>query len=329
MLGISKMLAGRQGELSKKDGLLIIINFIRIYFNRLLSKFKGHKMGSFIKSVLKIITKENVGKTAIATGGLLVKKILKRPAIQAYLEYQIKKLLYGWSEDNYCPEDILISVEKIVNVFKSSEVHPNKIAIDGVPGSGKSSLAKALAKKLDMDVQCLDHWNMDEKILFDKDRTIYEHHRLLRTQEIDNFDVIIYIDEPVEISKKKIMLRKRGAYLIDIMDYEKLKKIGLKAYFSADGKSIDVDESFIKLKIKPKEGFNDIENIHNELRNMGFTGDILDKEEALFLVVYGKANKGFSAYINPWTYKDEIIQTLLATLNFKKTKKGRREFNKR
>jgi len=41
--------------------------------------------------------------------------------------------------------------------------------------------------------------------------TIYEHHRLLRTQDIDNFEAIVYINEPVELSQANACTEKETA----------------------------------------------------------------------------------------------------------------------
>jgi len=127
--------------------------------------------------------------------------------------------------------------------------------VDGIPGSGKSTLAAALARKLDMAVECLDHKNMDQAIRFDKDRAIYEHHRLLRTQDIDGFDVIVYIDEPVEISRQKVLQRKRGGYLVDVMNYERLQAVGRKAFSMAAGECITIEGSGAKVKVRAESGF--------------------------------------------------------------------------
>jgi len=265
---------------------------------------------------------KNVGTAFAETAILFMKNIGERPAVHAYLEYQMEKFFYGWSENRICPENIIRAAENIDCILESLKLSPTRIAVDGVPGSGKSSLSAALGNILDMGIECLDHRNMDKKIQFNKERTIYEHHRLLRTQDLDNFDLIIYIDEPVELSKEKVLRRKRGAYLVDIMDYNKLKQIGLKAFCMADGKLVTVPESCIKLKIKPAEGFRDRENIHRELKRQGFNLTHTNKEQALFLCVYGKADKGFGAYINPWAYNQELVYALTAAFRFDRNRRG-------
>jgi hypothetical protein len=182
--------------------------------------------------------------------------------------------------------------------------------VDGVPGSGKSTLAAALARKLDMTVECLDHKNMDRTISFAKDRTIYEHHRLLRTQYLDGFDALIYIDEPVAISRQKVLRRKRGGYLVDIMNYDRLKAVGHKAFSVAAGECITVEGSFVQVKIRPEGGFRCFENIEAELLARGLSSMGLNKEQGLFLCLEGKARKGFSAYLNPHAFDKELLLTL-------------------
>jgi len=283
-------------------------------------------MGSIVKSMIEAVTKRKDVLAGIATvsGLALAKNVLSKPGINAYLEYHIEKIVSGWTELEQLPEEVIRTADAIAGLFKARLISPNRIAIDGVPGSGKSSLAVSLADRLDMEVECLDHRNLDKEILFDKNRTIYEHHRLLRTQNIDNFDVIIYIDEPVEISKKKVLQRKRGGYLVDIMDYGKLKVMGEKAFSVAEGETIQIGSSFAKVKIRPEDGYRDVENISKELRQKGVNRTVLNKEEALFLCVEGRAKKGFTAYLNKRAYHRELLSALTTGLSqFTKTKNER------
>jgi hypothetical protein len=57
----------------------------------------------------------------------------------------------------------------------------------------------------------LDYIDLNKPQDFSKEKTIYEHHRLLRTQDIDNFDAIIYIDEPPEFSQENVSIEKGEA----------------------------------------------------------------------------------------------------------------------
>jgi len=269
-------------------------------------------MGGFVKELLKAVGKNKGGLVSIATaaGLTLAKGVLSKPGVGVYLEYRIEKIFHGWSEDDNCPEDVSQTADAIISLFGSRGLSPNRIAVDGVPGSGKSTLASAIARKLDMTVECLDHKDMDRPISFAKDRTIYEHHRLLRTQGLDCFDALIYIDEPVDTSRQKVLQRKRGGYLVDIMNYDRLKAVGHKAFSVAAGECITVEGSFVRVKIRPEGGFRCLETIEAELLAKGLSSKGLNKEQALFLCVEGKARKGFSAYLNPHAYDKELLLTL-------------------
>jgi hypothetical protein len=269
-------------------------------------------MGGFVKELMKGVSRNKEGLASIArTAGLtLANDVLTKPGIGAYLEYQIERIFRGWSESSNCPEEVSLTADAIVRLFSSRGLLPNRIAVDGIPGSGKSTLAAALARKLDMAVECLDHKNMDQAISFAQDRTIYEHHRLLRTQSLDSFDALIYIDEPVEISRQNVLQRKRGGYLVDIMNYDRLKAIGDKAFSVAAGECIAVEESFVRVKIRPEGGFRCLENIEAGLVAKGLSSKGLKKEQALFLCVEGKARKGFGAYLNPHAYDKELLLAL-------------------
>jgi hypothetical protein len=273
-------------------------------------------MGGFVKELLKAISKNNVGLVGIATtaGLTLARGVLSKPGVGVYLEYQIEKIFHGWAEDVNCPEDVSLTANAILRLFRSRGLSPNRIAVDGVPGSGKSTLAAALARKLGMSVECLDHRNMDRTISFTKDRTIYEHHRLLRTQDLDGFDALIYIDEPVDISRQKVLQRKRGGYLVDIMNYDRLKGVGHKAFSAAAAECIAVEGTFVRVKIRPEGGFRCLEDIEAELLAKGLSSKGLNKEQALFLCVDGKVRKGFSAYLNPHAYDKELLLTLRESL---------------
>jgi hypothetical protein len=79
------------------------------------------------------------------------------------------------------------------------------------PAAAKARWLPRLPRKLDMAAECLDHKNMDQAISFDKDRAIYEHDRLLRTQGLDSFDALIYIKElPLTLRQGLSQIPKSG-----------------------------------------------------------------------------------------------------------------------
>ncbi len=143
-------------------------------------------MGGVFKPLIKVVSKGKLDVTGIAiTAGLsLVQGILSKPGINANLKHFMGILLPGKMKDYDHHQEVARVADEIVSLFKSRQFSPNRIAVDGVPGSGKSTLTHELADRLAIEVECLDHRNMDEPLTLDKEHTIYEHHRLLRTQDI-------------------------------------------------------------------------------------------------------------------------------------------------
>ncbi|MBF0389772.1 MAG: hypothetical protein HQK71_06665 [Desulfamplus sp.] len=300
-------------------------------------------MGSILKKVSKTISKdvssklsknfskEAVGEMAMKAGITFVRNIVTKKGISTNIKFLIESYLFNEIETKEIPEKVMQDALSIKDIFNRAGITPQKIAIDGVPGSGKSVLSYALGNLLEMKAISLDHCNMDQKINFISKPAIFEHHRLLRTQNIDCFDAIIYIDEPVEDSMAKVLQRKRGSYLVDIMNFDLMKKIGKKAFELADGDSYSVPNSFIKVKSRVGQSYNVMENITNELlssnpeklQKIGDSQDIenrvkiMAKEAMLFFIEDGRFKKGFTAYLNPIAYKQDLINAILDAVGSK------------
>ncbi|MBF0210237.1 MAG: hypothetical protein HQK64_12425 [Desulfamplus sp.] len=294
-------------------------------------------MGSILKKVSKTISKdvssklsknfskEAVGEMAMKAGIAFVRNVVTKKGISTNIKFLIESYLFNETETKDIPEKVMQDALSIKDIFNRAGITPQKIAIDGVPGSGKSVLSYALGNLLEMKAISLDHCNMDQKINFISKPAIFEHHRLLRTQNIDCFDAIIYIDEPFEDSMAKVLHRKRGSYLVDIMNFDLMKKIGKKAFELADGDIYSVPNSFIKVKIRVGHSYNVMENIANELlssnpaklQKIGDSQDIensvkiMAKEAMLFFIEDGRFKKGFTAYLNPIAYKQDLINAIL------------------
>lgn len=249
----------------------------------------------------------------IASGAATAKTLYANPNIKATLESAVDNFFTGKWTKYESVESANKNANRIIELLKTEKVIPHKLAADGLPGSGKSTLARSLAEKLGFEWKSLDHQNLNKQIDFD-DRTVYEHHRLLRTQDPDNFDAIIYIDESVEQAKERVISRNRVPMIADVLDFEKLKEIGDKAFAICDGTPHNISDTNIKVKIKPKDGFKSYETILCELAEMGISPEGLSKEQLLFLSIDGKAREGLKAYINTKAYNEELISGMRAGL---------------
>ena len=185
-----------------------------------------------------------------------------------------------------------------------------RIGVDGLPGSGKSTLARALAERMGMQWACLDHQLSDEPMDFSAADAVYEHHRLFRTQDLDSFDVLVYLDEPMSKIREQIINRGRGAALIEVLDFDRMREIGRKAFALAGGEEWQVPGTNVRLKTRPPEGFHDLARLDGELQRLGFrqTQD-LPKEAKLFLAVYGRAKRGSLAYVQAGQFFKELLVT--------------------
>ncbi len=188
--------------------------------------------------------------------------------------------------------------------------------MDGLPGSGKSTLSRALAETLGFAWRSLDHQNLNILVDFTSERTVYEHHRLLRTQDVDAFDVIVSVNERIDVSKARILERARpetrNAVNIDVLDFEKLRTIGKLAFDLCDGDPIPIPSSAMLMKIRPPGGFNAVDNIARQLHAAGHGVESRGKEEMLFLLAYGRARSGLLAYFVPSAFNEELLAGLLA-----------------
>jgi len=246
-----------------------------------------------------------------ATFGLaLLRACLRKPGIRAYLDHLWGRCIPFLNGRSTLAPEAAGNAEIVAALFRERRFVPHRLAVDGIPGSGKTSLAIALAERLGMDAVCLDHQNMDKSIDFTRSDAVYEHHRLLRTQDIDVFDAIIYLDEPVDVARERILQRKRGGYLIEILDFDLLKRIGDEAFFSAAGETLVTPDGNVRIKIRPEGGFRVNERLLRELRARGMDAGGFNKEEALFLCVDGAPKKGFKAYLNPHAFDSEVAGAL-------------------
>lgn len=252
---------------------------------------------------------------AVSAAVETMSSIAKRPGMNATLNSIKSNIINGQGERYNTFESVSGYAETIKSILDAIEVKVSRIGMDGIPGSGKSTLARSLAEALGLKWRSLDHENLNIQMNFTASFTIYEHHRLLRTQNVDVFDVIIYIDETINTAKARIMQRTgRSALMIDFLDFDKLTTIGSLAFEVCGGESIVIPNSNIVMKIKPTTGFHAVENLLKRLNTFEYEVAGLNKEEMLFLLAYGIKKHGLSAYMIPEAYNEEIVQGVIVGL---------------
>jgi len=270
-------------------------------------------MSSIQKSIIKSMPKAIAQFSTTVGIGLLSKE-----TIQSFFRGQIRRLLTGSREKPYqiVPEIERIS-DKIVEIFDQLGIFPSKICIDGMPGGGKSTLGRSLAKRTGLKWQTL-FWQDIMKPYRFLPGVIYENLRLIRTQDIEFFDIVIYIDCNTDTARQRIIERDRNGLLADIVNLPKLKAVGDLAFEVLDGQEYRIANSYVRMKIRPPGGYNDIDNIKKCLLKKQTIDAELEnysKEEMLFACIYGRPRKGYFPYINYGAYNDEILAGLSAALD--------------
>jgi hypothetical protein len=263
-------------------------------------------------------TDDRLLEAALALAAETARAILQLPSVRAALEGAVLKAIGATREQSQPDQAVLRNAEAIAAILRERGVVAKRIGLDGLPGSGKSSLARALADQLGFQWRSLDQENVDVPRDFTQEHTVYDHHRLFRTQDVDVFDAIVYVDDPVHIARTRVMPRttaEKSENLISaVLDYDRLKKVGDSAFNLCDGAPLRIPHSRLLMKIRPPGGFRALENIVMRLQAVGIDAEGLGKEEVLFLCVYGKPRSGLMAYFRPGAFDEQLLRGLLTGL---------------
>lgn len=189
-----------------------------------------------------------------------------------------------------------------------------RIAVDAPPGSGKTTLSRALAQQMNLKHYGLD-WLPHNKLHSlmgggaiekmphpPRAGEIVEHFNLLRTHDPELFDAVFHISKDPEEIKKQLLNRGRSAGVSTFMDYDKSLAIGRQAFDSLDGETVDLGNGTM-MKLRPKTGWG-TEKLDTQLQQMGIDPTKLSRHEKLLSLNAGKAQhgKGWVPYFkNPFS----------------------------
>lgn len=214
------------------------------------------------------------------------------------------------------PPEVLNTAARAHAVLTERGIDPTslRIAVDAPPGSGKTTLSRALAQQLGVKHYGLDwlphnkfHSIMGGGHIEKMPRTprageILEHYNLLRSYDPEMFDVAFHIQKDPEVIKQQILNRGRSAGMHTIMDYDKSLAVGRMAYDTLAGDSVDLGGG-VMMKVRPQDGWGGAQ-LDAQLQAKGIDPTKLTRHQKLLSLHEGKqvGGAGWTPYFkNPFS----------------------------
>lgn len=214
------------------------------------------------------------------------------------------------------PPEVLDTATRAHAALTERGIDPTnlRIAVDAPPGSGKSTLSRALAQQLGVQHYGLD-WlphnkfhsimgggHIEKMPRAPRAGEILEHYNLLRSYDPEMFDVAFHIQKDPEVIKQQILNRGRSAGMHTIMDYDKSLAVGRMAYDTLAGDSVDLGGG-VMMKVRPQDGWGGAQ-LDAQLQAKGIDPTRLTRHQKLLSLHEGKAvgGAGWTPYFkNPFT----------------------------
>jgi len=242
------------------------------------------------------------GIPLLAAGGLLATK----PAIRSNLRNLMESK--GTIEEKDLaaplPESVLGTAAQVHQHLKDRGIDPTtlRIAVDAPPGSGKTTLSRALARQLGIQHYGLD-WLPHNKLhsvlgggriekmpRAPRAGEILEHYNLLRSYDPELFDAVFHIAKDPQTIKQQLLDRGRSAGVSTVMDYDKSLAVGRLAFDTLAGEPVDLGNGTL-MKLRPREGWGG-DQLDAALEQLGVDPAGLSRHEKLLSLHARKRQTG-------------------------------------
>lgn len=189
-----------------------------------------------------------------------------------------------------------------------------RIGIDAPPGSGKTTLARAIAQQTGMSHYGLDWepghaWkstiglgrNVENTPHAPRAGEILEHYLLNRTHDPELFDAQIHLRRDPNVIRQQIAQRGRSAATSDFMDLDKSLRVADLGFDTLDGDEVNLGNGAV-MKLRPREGWGN--QLDQRLTAAGIDPTGLSRHEKLLTLHSGQrtTGAGWTPYVkNPFT----------------------------
>lgn len=202
------------------------------------------------------------------------------------------------------PEQVTQQAQAIHQHLASRGLDPRamRIGIDAPPGSGKTTLARALAQQTGMSHYGLDWepgnaWkstiglgrNVEKMPHAPRAGEIMEHYLLNRTHDPELFDAQIHLRRDPNVIRQQLNHRGNAAYIGDLMDLDKSLGVADLGFDTLDGDEVDMGNGAV-MKLRPHEGWGN--QLDQRLLAAGIDPSGLSRHEKLLTLHSGRRTTG-------------------------------------